>query len=225
MFNEEKTLIVVYKDELLINQFKKLVDLRNSNLKDEEIKINVVAWKEQVWQDNKKAGNIKGKVLFIDKLKESDSLIPILDEKYNEYGVKYGWAGNSAIIYNDLSELNSEELYIEFLRKLEELDIPNDIKKSFLLKTNNCKNDKETDSYNNSKKPNETSNDYVQKAVNVFNKIKKATNDGIDALNNTRKELKRQFGDLFENERDVKMQLMFFGIEKFCNEVLQEFMK
>ena len=59
----EETLIVVYKDEMLMNQLKKMVETKDDG-GDEQIvgtrdaSINIVAWAEKVWLGNKKAGNI-----------------------------------------------------------------------------------------------------------------------------------------------------------------------
>ena len=64
MFETRNTLIVIYKDELLLNQLKKLVethddsDQMGNDTKDESI--NLVSWTEKVWPGEKKAGNIKG---------------------------------------------------------------------------------------------------------------------------------------------------------------------
>ena len=92
MFETKKTLIVVYKDELLMNQLKKLIETRDDadegivGTKDDSI--NVVSWTEKVWLGNKKAGNIQGKILFLGDIKGTDELIPVLDVQFDEYGVK-----------------------------------------------------------------------------------------------------------------------------------------
>lgn len=70
MFGMPKTLIVVYKDEMLMNQLKKLVETNDDS-------INIVSWTEKVWLGNKKAGNIKDKVLFLGEIKGTDKLIPV----------------------------------------------------------------------------------------------------------------------------------------------------
>ena len=86
MFGMAKTLIVVYKDEMLINQLKKMVET-NDDIGETQVvgtrdnSINIVAWTEKVWLSNKKAGNIKDKVLFLGDIKGSDALIPVVNEK------------------------------------------------------------------------------------------------------------------------------------------------
>lgn len=60
MFETKKTLIVVYKDELLMNQLRKMVethdDSEQSIVDTKEFSINIVSWKEKVWLVNEKAG-------------------------------------------------------------------------------------------------------------------------------------------------------------------------
>ena len=81
MFGMAKTLIVVYKDEMVVNQLKKMVETHDD--KEEGIigtrddSVNVVAWTEKVWLNNKKAGNITDKVLFLGDISGTDKLIPV----------------------------------------------------------------------------------------------------------------------------------------------------
>ena len=132
MFDTKKTLIVVYKDELLMNQLKKLVETKDDNedgivgTKDDSI--NIVAWDEKVWLANKKSGNIKGKILFLGDIKDIDKLIPVLDLQIDEYGVKFGWAGNQAVLYTDINALKARSDYDEFLNKLSSLPVPEFLK-------------------------------------------------------------------------------------------------
>ena len=69
MFEMKKTLIVLYKNELLMNQLKKMVETHDDN--DESVvgtrddSINIISWTEKVWNGNKKAGKIQGKILFL----------------------------------------------------------------------------------------------------------------------------------------------------------------
>ena len=80
---EPQTLIVVYKDEMLANQIKKLIETKDdaegavTGTRDNSI--NVVTWTEKVWLANKKAGNITSKVLFLGDIKGVDALIPVID--------------------------------------------------------------------------------------------------------------------------------------------------
>lgn len=131
MFGMAKTLIVVYKDEMLINQLKKMVET-NDDIGETQVvgtrdnSINIVAWTEKVWLSNKKAGNIKDKVLFLGDIKGSDALIPVVNVKFNDCGVKYGWAGNQAAIFLDWD--NIKESYPLLIKKLSKLPVPEIIK-------------------------------------------------------------------------------------------------
>lgn len=135
LFVEPKTLIVVYKEELFVNLLKKLVETKDDTSDETAVgtrdgSVHIVAWTEKIWRDQKKAGNINNKVLFLGEIKGSDKLIPIIDEKYNEFGIKYGWAGNQAIIYVDTKPLENIESYKEFFTKFCELPIPEHLKVS-----------------------------------------------------------------------------------------------
>ncbi len=134
MTNTKKTLIIVYKDELIVNQIRKSVDTHDDTevnvigTKDDSIEI--VSWTEKVWKAQKKAGDMKGKILFIGDIKGVKDLLPIIDVKFNEYGVKFGWAGKQAVIYANLNELRDSKTYFEFMQKLLELPVPDFLKKT-----------------------------------------------------------------------------------------------
>ena len=53
MFETKKTLIVVYKDELLMNQLRKMVETHDDSeqriVDTKAVSINIVSWKEKVW--------------------------------------------------------------------------------------------------------------------------------------------------------------------------------
>lgn len=133
MFLETKTLIVVYKDELMLNQLKKLIETKDDSETDGVVgvtdeSVRIVAWTEKVWRDPKKAGNINNKVLFLGDIKDTDKLIPIIDIKYDQYGITYGWAGNQAILYVDPKALAQENIYNEFIEKLSAYSPPDILK-------------------------------------------------------------------------------------------------
>ncbi|MDO4198433.1 MAG: hypothetical protein Q4D13_05545 [Erysipelotrichaceae bacterium] len=133
MYDTAQTLIVVYKDEMLMNQLKKMVETNddykdmNVGLKDDSL--NTVAWTEKVWLSNKQQGVIKDKILYLGDIKGTEDLIPVLDMSFDEYGVKFGWAGKQAVLYVDEKELEDEDRYKEFLNILNNLPIPDVVKK------------------------------------------------------------------------------------------------
>ena len=102
MFTEPQTLIVVYKDEVVLNQLKKLVETKDDKegeiVGTEDGSVTIVSWTEKVWLENKKAGTIDAKVLLIGKIKGADKLEPVIDVKFDKWGIKYGWAGKQAVI-------------------------------------------------------------------------------------------------------------------------------
>lgn len=128
MFKTKKTLIVIYKDELLINQLKKLVeshdDTEQNVVGTRDDSISIVYWTEKVWLANKKAGNIQGKILFLGDITGTDKLIPVVDVFFDEFGVRYGWAGNQAVVFVDPKVLKNRKDYDSFLEKLSLLPVP-----------------------------------------------------------------------------------------------------
>ena len=59
-YTEPVTLIVVYKDELVVNQLKKLVETRDDGSEKSIVgvrdgSVQIVAWTEEVWLDQKKS--------------------------------------------------------------------------------------------------------------------------------------------------------------------------
>ena len=128
MFNTAKTLIVVYKDEMILNQLKKLVESKDDT--EEQVvgvrdnSINIVAWTEKVWLANKKPGNIQGKILFLGDIKGTDKLLPVIDVEFDKYGIKYGWAGNQGILNVNTKALTERDTYLSFIDELSQLPIP-----------------------------------------------------------------------------------------------------
>ena len=134
-YTEPMTLIVVYKDELLVNQIKKLVETNDDKNAETTVgtkdgTVNIVSWTEKVWLEQKKAGNINNKVLFLGDIKGTDKLIPIIDIQFEEYGVKYGWAGSQAVIFIEPKAIKSKAEYDAFFEKLCTLPVPDSIKVS-----------------------------------------------------------------------------------------------
>ena len=119
-----QTLIVVYKnrDEMAINQLRKLLETDDDHedriVGVEDGSVEIVPWTEKVWIKNKEAGTIKSKVLLIDDIKGSDQLSPIMDIKYDKYGIIYGWAGSQALLTIDEKALKKKENYEKFLAEL-----------------------------------------------------------------------------------------------------------
>ena len=130
-YMEPKTLIVVYKDELLVNQLKKLIETKDDGNEKSVVgttdgSVQIVAWTEKVWLEQKKTGNITAKVLFLGDIKGTDKLVPVIDVKFDQYGVKYGWAGNQAVLIANPKEMKTREDYASFIADLGLLQITGD---------------------------------------------------------------------------------------------------
>lgn len=248
MFGQKKTLIAVYKDELLINQLRKMVEEKDDN--DQEIvgtkdeSIDVVSWAEKVWLGNKKAGNIQGKILFIGDIKGTDKLIPVIDVQFEKYGVKYGWAGNQAVVFADPKVLKTREEYDKFLEELADMPIP-----EFLKVTKESTSSSDDGAEDNDESfvidPERTVTCPVcgakfptgmvtcpvcgasleglepdtakEKKQGIFTKIKRAFSSGADAVASKSEEL-------FRNKNFMKRQMLFYGIVKLYNDGLESFM-
>ena len=197
-YSEPTTLIVVYKDELLVNQIKKLVETKDDTDNDTAIgtkdgSVSIVSWTEKVWLDQKKAGNINNKVLFLGDIKGTDKLTPVLDVKFDEFGVKYGWAGTQAVLFVDPQAIAKKEDYDAFLEKLNSLPVPEKLKT------------KVEDTPTPAK---------VGVGIAAFFGVIAA---GIAGAAMFAK-------DVFTNKKAVKQQMLFYGIMNLYANHLEEFM-
>lgn len=225
MFGMTETLIVVYKDEMLVNQLKKMVETKddtdNEQIGTRDGSINIVAWSEKVWLANKKAGNIKDKVLFLGDVKGTDKLIPVIDVKFDEYGVRFGWAGNQAVLYTDIKMLSKREDYLEFIGKLSVLPVPSMIKEPKNVRT---LEDKTEDTL----LQNEiivTEQDEKKKVHFFFEKAKEALDTGVDVVGKMGNQAMLKAEDIFRDKNAVKQQMLFYGIVNLYIKGLDAFMK
>ncbi len=150
-----RNLIVVYKekDEVSLNQLKKMVDTKDDDSENgtivgtEDGTVKVVAWSERTWLDNKKAGNtgaLDDRILFLGDIKGVDKLIPTLDIKFNKYGVSYGFSGKQAAVMIDAKPLLKKKNYDEFIEDLKSVCTATTVEEKrnfdFCDKTKNIKN-------------------------------------------------------------------------------------
>ena len=221
MFDKKKTLIVVYKDELLMNQLKKMIetqdDSEDSIVGTKDDSINIVSWEEKVWLSNKKAGNIQGKILFLSDIKGTDKLIPVIDVKFNDCGIKYGWAGNQAVLYAETSVLTNRAKYDEFLQKLSDLPVPVFLKtmKKQIVETAGeelAVEDEKQDVKSKEKKP-----DLLQAAMKIVD-------GGVDAIGALGKQVATKVEEIFRDKSLVKRQMLFYGAINFYKDGLECFM-
>lgn len=199
-YTEPQTLVVVCKDEMLVNQLRKLVETKddtgeNSVVGTRDGSVKIVAWTEKIWLDQKKAGNLGAKVLLIGDIKGVDKLIPVLDIKFDDCGVKYGWAGNQAVIAIDPKALKKEEDYNAFLEKLNALPVPEIVKKK-------------------------------QTAEHKGVVAKDGIAGGIGALLGFVAGIVTGLAiSIFSNKAAVKQQMLFYGVLSLYNNHLEEYMQ
>lgn len=229
MFETKKTLIVVYKDELLMNQLKKMVETRDDSeegvVGTRDDSINIVSWTEKVWLGNKKAGNIQGKILFLGDIKGTDKLIPVIDVKFNECGVKYGWAGNQAVLYADSKSLTDRKAYDDFLNKLLELPVPAFLK---TMKENVVSMGTDPELEDAEKQEVEVlaeDGKVVKSKTLKFIKVaQRAIESGAEAIGKVANQVAIRSEELFRNKNLMKRQMLFYGVIHLYNDGLEEFM-
>ena len=199
MFGEPQTLIVVYDDELLLNQLKKLVETKDDD-DEENIKgtrdgsVRIVAWTEKVWMDQKVAGNINNKVLFLGNIKGVKTLAPVADIKYDKYGIRYGWAGNQAIILCDRMKIKDAKDYNAFLDDFNKLNVPAELHS-------------EARQVREKVEKTEEKKNFFKKIGGVIGKAAKTVNDSITVTS-----------------KKVVRQQYIFGLHQFYENHLQEFL-
>ena len=192
-YGEPQTLIVVYKDEMIVNQLKKMVETKDDTNESNIIgttdgSIRIVSWSEKVWLDQKKAGNVSNKVLFIGDIKGTEKLVPIIDIQFEEYGVKYGWAGNQAVVSVEPKAVKEKAVYEEFLSKVSAMPVPEIVKKNYYIDFNK----KEDENF----------------FKNAFSFVKKAA---------------KEVGTVFTDNADIKRQMLFYGVINLYNKHLEQF--
>lgn len=201
---EPQTLIVVYKDEFVLNQLKKLVESKDDA--DEENptgtrdgSIQIVAWDEKVWADQKKAGNITNKVLFLGDIKGVKDLLPVLDICFSEHGVTFGTAGRQAALVIDPSKVADARAYNAFLEDLEKYNLPEALK---------AEKRKEEEGAVEEKQP----TSFFAKLGNGIKKTSKAAIKGA-------KDFMASSGE------KVRRQLYFYGVNRLYESALASFME
>lgn len=221
MYYEPKTLIVVYKDEMLANQMKKLIETKDDTdgglTGTRDSSINVVTWTEKIWLANKKAGNITSKVLFLGGIKGVDSLIPVVDVKFEKHGVRYGWAGNQAVIYAEPNEVKTIDSYYAFYNELKSTPVPQTIKDASKPKTAPIKEQPQEETQPES----EEKKGFFAKGKDL---LKKAEDTIVGGMVNMAEKASIFTEENFRNKKAVERQMLFYGVIKMYNEGLETFM-
>lgn len=212
MFEEKKTLIVVYTDELIMNQFRKFVETNDDTegeivgTKDDSL--NIISWDEDVWATNKKAGNIKGKVLFLGNVKGAKELLPVIDTKFDEYGIKFGWAGTQAILAEDTDALKEREKYDDFLKALSEIPLPSGI-------TIEVKDGEEGE---------DNDQEELEETTEPETKLQSLLKFGKKGLKKTEDIVSVKSEEILRNKKTMRRQMLYYGLYKMYYNYLEEFM-
>lgn len=228
MYYEPKTLIIVYKDEMLANQMKKMIetkdDIEDTVTGTVDNSINVVVWTEKVWLANKKAGNITSKVLFIGNIKGVDALIPVIDVKFDRHGTRFGWAGNQAVIYASPNEIKSIENFRAFHEELSALPVPQMVKDALKPSTTPVT---ETIAENDASITDEPADPHGKKGFFTKGKkfAKKVGETIGDAFVDVSEKAMAFSEENFRNKKAMERQMLFFGVVSMYNKGLEAFMK
>lgn len=214
MFSEKKGLVVVYKDEVLLNFVRKLVetndDKEDAIVGTKDGTVDIIAWTEKVFEDNKKVGKTQNKVLFLGKFKGTNNLIPVLDIHFDRYGVKYGWAGRQAVVYVEPAALKNKDEYNKFLAEFNELPVPQNYKKEIVEST-----------------PKKVVSDVTApaKQFDPMGTIASIALAAIAPLTAAISLGASLMADVFDNKKLLEQQMLLFGIMNFYNNDLEKFIK
>lgn len=214
MFSEKKSLIVVYKDEVLLNFLRKLIETNDDN--DNEIvgtkdgSVSVIAWTEKVFADQKKAGVIQNPTLFIGYLKSVNNLIPVLDIKFDKFGVKYGWAGRQAVVFAKTSALKDKTEYVNFLTEFNDLPVPQNFKKQIVER----KPEKALSEAEAKEKQFDPLAAIATFALGAIAPVTAAINMGATMV-----------ADVFDNKKLLEQQMLLYGLLNIYNNDLERFIK
>ncbi len=129
----EKLLIVVYQDEVLFEQLRNLVETEDDEegvvVGTTDHSIKIVSWTKKMWKNNSTDPRLNtAKILFVGNAEGTEHLNPVIDKKFEKFGVSYGWAGNKAIINANEAALENKKNYTAFLSELKKLPLPEAVK-------------------------------------------------------------------------------------------------
>ena len=114
--DNKKNCIIVYgkNEEVYANLLAGLID----EFGDYECTI----WSDIQFKQNQVQLLSSNKVIFIGNTKVSQKFIPNIRNKYNKFGMNYGWLGNRCVIYTNYIPIKKEELsgFIEYCKKVSE---------------------------------------------------------------------------------------------------------
>lgn len=117
--NDVRKLIVVYKDGAVAEMLKRNMELTDDTnnggvIGIEDGSVEVILWDEKTWDERKKNAIRADRILFLGSGKEADVLIPLVDMKFQRYGIRYGWTGKVGVLVADDSQVKDKVRYQDF---------------------------------------------------------------------------------------------------------------
>ena len=136
----KRNLAIVTKDELLFQQIKKLVETDDDESEEVVVgtkdgTVRIIRWEESKWVYRNKTDAVDTKVIVIGDCKKTKGA-QLMDARFDQYGIRYGWIGNVAYIHADLRKIRGKGVYDEFLKELGAMRAPEIIKEDKKLRLN-----------------------------------------------------------------------------------------
>ena len=147
--------------------------------------------------------------------------------KFDDSGVKYGWAGNQAVLYVEPKALTNREGYDAFLEKLSDLPVPDFLK---TLKDNIAITgidediSEEIEEETTGEKSEQVENEKKHKPFAILSATKKALKNGADAIGKMGSHVAAKSEELFRDKNLMKRQMLFYGVVHLYNDGLEKFM-
>ena len=112
----KKELLLVYKDEFVVEYFRKVIEAMNQELGEEDTPIDFIALSEKSWDLKKKTPPLDCKVVFVGAIKDMDALMCFIDTRYERWGIKYGFNPRYACILADTVFVKDKARYDAFMK-------------------------------------------------------------------------------------------------------------
>ena len=112
----KKELLLVYKDEFVVEYFRKVIEAMNQELDEESTPIDFIALSEKSWDLKKKTPPLDCKVVFVGAIKDMDALMCFIDTRYERWGIKYGFNPRYACILADTVFVKDKARYDAFMK-------------------------------------------------------------------------------------------------------------
>ncbi len=130
---DKKLLVVICKDELLLNEIRNLVETNDDTdgtiVGTADNSIKIIPWTEKTWKNNAADERLNhAKILFVGDIEGTETISPLVETKFEKFGVSYGWTENKAILTANQKVLEDRKNYAEFLKELKSLPLPESAK-------------------------------------------------------------------------------------------------